>query len=295
MPYLLLTLTALIWSGNFVLGRGVQGLIPPLSLGFWRWAIALIVLAPFAWPHFWRQRVLICRHAGLIGLQGLLAVTGFNTLLYVAVQYTTAINAVLVNSITPILIALVAWLLHRETLRPRQLLGIVLSFGGVLLILAQGEVSQLLALTFNRGDILVLLAAAGWSVYAVTLRRLPKDLHPLAFLFAINAAGLIGLVPLYLRELQQGLRIPMTVPALLTIAYVSLCASVLAFLCWNYAVRIVGANRAGPFVHLMPVFSTILAIIFLHEEPAWHQAKGATFIFIGIVLATWQMGGTRKE
>ena len=87
----------------------------------------------------------------------------------------------------------------------------------------------------------------------------------------------------------------MTVPALLTIAYVSLCASVLAFLCWNYAVRIVGANRAGPFVHLMPVFSTILAIIFLHEEPAWHQAKGATFIFIGIVLATWQMGGTRKE
>ncbi|MDO5674442.1 MAG: DMT family transporter [bacterium] len=294
MPYLLLTLTALIWSGNFVLGRGVQGLVPPLSLGFWRWAVALAVLAPFAWPHFRQQRALIRRHAGLICLQGILAVTGFNTLLYVAVQYTTAINAVLVNSITPILIALVAWLLHRETLRPRQVLGIILSFGGVLLILAQGEVSQLLAFTFNQGDILVLLAAAGWSVYAVTLRRLPRDLHPLAFLFSINAVGLVGLVPLYLWELQQGLRIPLTGPVLLAILYVSLCASVLAFLCWNYAVRIVGANRAGPFVHLMPVFSTILAIIFLHEQPAWHQARGAAFIFIGIVLATWRVGDERK-
>ena len=295
MPYLLLTLTALIWSGNFVLGRGVQGLIPPLSLGFWRWAIALMVLAPFAWPHFWRQRALIRQHAGLICLQGLLAVTGFNTLLYVAVQYTTAINAVLVNSITPILIALFAWLLHRETLRPRQLLGIVLSFGGVLLILARGEISQVLALSFNRGDILVLLAAAGWSIYAVTLRRLPRDLHPLAFLFAINAAGLVGLFPLYLLELQQGLRIPMTGPVFMAIAYVSLCASVLAFLCWNYAVRIVGANRAGPFVHLMPVFSTILAIVFLHEQPAWHQAKGAALIFTGILLATWRVGAARRE
>ena len=290
MPYLLLTLTALIWSGNFVLGRGVQGIIPPLSLGFWRWAIALIVLAPFAWPHFWRQRTLIRQHAALISLQGLLAVTGFNTLLYVAVQYTTAINAVLVNSITPILIALFAWLLYRETLRPRQLLGIVLSFGGVLLILARGEVSQLLALSFNRGDILVLLAASGWAIYAVTLRQLPKNLHPFAFLFAINAVGLVCLFPLYLLELQQGLRMPLTVPALLAVAYVALCASLLAFLCWNYAVGIVGANRAGPFVHLMPVFSTILAIIFLHEEPVWHQARGAALIFTGIALATYKVG-----
>ncbi len=290
MPYLLLTLTALIWSGNFVLGRGVQGVIPPLSLGFWRWLIAILVLAPFAWPHFWRQRELIRQHAALIGLQGLLAVTGFNTLLYVAVQYTTAINAVLVNSITPIIIALLSWLLYRETLHIRQVLGIVLSLGGVLLILARGEVSQLLAVSFNRGDILVLLAASAWSLYAVTLRRLSAELHPLAFLFAINAAGLVGLFPLYLLELQQGLRIPLTVPAMLAVAYVSLCASVLAFLCWNYAVRIVGANRAGPFVHLMPVFSAILAVIFLNEEPAWHQAKGAALIFTGIVLATYKVG-----
>ena len=290
LPYFSLVLAALFWSGNFVLGRGVNGVIPPFALSFWRWAVALLVLAPFSAPHFWRQRRLLRRYASLIVVQGILGVTGFNTILYLAMQSTTAINAVLVNSITPLLIALCSWFFYKERLSVRQITGILLSFAGVLLILAKGEIVHLFAISFNRGDLLVLVAALDWALYSVSLRRLPKELNPLAFLFAINLVGLVGLAFLYAFESQTGSVMPVTLNSVLVVGYVALCASVLAFLCWNYAVRQIGANGVAPFVHLMPLFSSILAIFFLGEQFAWHQIKGALLIFGGIVLASYRVG-----
>lgn len=290
MPYVLLIFTTLFWSGNFVLSRGMHTVIPPMALSFWRWSLALSILAALASHHLWRQRRLLLDHAGFIGLQGLLGVTGFNTLLYLAMQYTTAINAVLVNSCMPVLIVTFSWALYRDTMRPRQCCGVLVSLMGVLSILAKGDMAVLLQVSFNRGDLLVLAAAAVWALYSINLRRYPRDLHPLAYLTAISLVGLVGIAPLYLGELSAGRSMPINARTMVSIAYVALFASVLAFIFWNRAVRTIGANRAGPFVHLMPVFSTILAVLFLGERLAWYHGMGILLIFVGILMTTFRAG-----
>lgn len=286
MPYLLLSLSALFWSGNFVLSRGMNAVIPPLGLSFWRWAVALVILLPFAFPHFRRQFRDIIIHKKFMFIQGLLGVTGFNTLIYLALQTTTAINAVLVNSCIPVFIVVASWILYRERISIRQGVGILISLGGVMLIIAKGDVSALTALAFNRGDLLVFLAACVWATYSANLKKYPKELHPLAYLLGITIIGLSFIFPLYLWEIQTGRTVVFDMPSLLTIGYVALFASVLAFIFWNRSVREVGANKAGPFVHLMPVFSTILAVTFLNESLMIYHMKGILFIFIGILLTT---------
>lgn len=290
MPYLLLILTTLFWSGNFVLSRGMHAAIPPLALSFWRWLVALLLLLFLARHHLVREVPLLRRHAWFIVIQGLLGVTGFNTLLYLAMQQTTAINAVLINSSMPVLIVLFSWLLHGETMRPRQYLGVFLSLIGVLAIIARGQPANLHWFRFNQGDLLVLAAAMVWALYSINLRRYPGQLHPLAYLTAIAAVGLAAIVPLYLCELLRGITFAPTLPVLLTIAYVALFASVLAFVFWNRAVRAIGANRAGPFIHLMPVFSILLAEIFLDESLSLGHLPGIALIFIGITLTTLRFG-----
>lgn len=286
MPYLLLILTTLFWSGNFVLSRGMHADIPPLGLSFWRWSVALAILLLFGFRYLWKQRSLLRRHLGFIALQGLLGVAGFNTLIYMAMQSTTAINAVLVNSCIPVLIALFSWLLYRESMSPRQCLGVLISLGGVLLIITRGELAQLLAVTFNRGDLLVLAAAFLWALYSANLRRYPKGLHPVAYQSGIVVIGLVVILPFYLMEMMGGKSMALTVSTVVTILYVALFASILAFIFWNRAVRIIGANRAGVFIHLMPVFSTILAVIFLGETIQPYHLKGIIMIFSGILLTT---------
>ena len=294
MPYLLLTLTSLFWSVNFVLSRGLHTEIPPLALSFWRWLAALLLLCCFALPHFLRQRSLCLGNFRFLLMQGLLGVTGFNTLLYLAVQHTTAINAVLVNSCTPVLIIAISWLLHGDTITLRQGGGILLSLLGVLLILARGEPAALTQIAFNQGDLLVLAAAGVWALYSSNLRKYPDGLHPYAYLLAITLIGLGGILPLYLIELLAlGKSMQLTPQSAASICYLAVFASVLAFIFWNQAVRAIGANRAGPFVHLMPVFSTILAVIFLDERVALYHAQGAGLIFLGIAVSS--TGATRRS
>ena len=295
MPYLLLILTTLFWSGNFVLSRGMHAAMPPLALSFWRWLVALIILLVLAHRHLWTQRSLLRHHGRFIVVQGLLGVLGFNTLLYLAMQHTTAINAVLVNSCIPVLIVLFSWLLYRETMSPRQCVGVLVSLLGVVLIMVKGEISALRQVSFNRGDLLVLAAAAVWALYSSNLKRYPQGLHPLAYLTAINVVGLTAIFPLYLLELAQGKTFAINPASVVTILYVAVFASVLAFIFWNRAIRTIGANKAGPFVHLMPVFSTVLAVLFLDETLAWHHAQGIALIFAGILMTTFRTGKTPAE
>ena len=219
--------------------------------------------------------------------QGLLGVTGFNTLLYLAMQSTTAINAVLVNSCIPVIIVVISWIIYHERLSVRQYVGVLISLSGVLLIIAKGDVAALQQMTFNRGDLLVLAAAFIWAFYSANLRKYPQGLHPLAYLTGIMAIGLLFLAPCYLVEVWTGRNMQLNIPTLLTVGYVALFASVLAFICWNRAVREIGANRAGPFIHLMPVFSTILAIIFLDEVLLDYHIRGIILVFTGIFLTTF--------
>ena len=292
MPYILLILTTLFWSGNFVVSRGMHTEIPPFTLSFWRWMVALLILSLFGVQHLVKQRNLVRQHIRFIYLQGFLGVTAFNSLIYLAVQSTTAINAVLVNSCIPVLIAVCSWIMYREVLTVRQCCGVFISFSGVFLIIFRADVSSILALEFNRGDIPVMVAAGFWALYSANLKRYPAGLHPFAYLSGIVIAGVICIFPLYIFELSQGKTLQLTLHSVAAIIYVALFASVLAFIFWNRAVRTVGANRAGPFIHLMPVFSTILAIIFLDEQIHVYHIFGIMMIFAGITMTTWQ---TKKQ
>lgn len=295
MPYLLLTLSALFWSGNFVLSRGMHAEIPPVSLAFWRWAIALLIIAPFGLRRVYEQRELLKKHGRFMFFQGLLGVTGFNTLIYIAMQSTTAINAVLVNSCIPVIIVIISWLIYKERLSVKQSVGVLISLSGVLLIIAKGDVAALQQFSFNQGDLLVLAAAVVWAFYSANLRNYPEGLHPIAYQTGIMMMGLIFLIPCYLFELQTGKHMLLNISTILTVGYVALFASVLAFICWTRAIREVGANRAGPFIHLMPVFSTILAIIFLDESLLAYHVKGMILVFSGIFITTFTFRKNIKE
>ena len=289
MPYLLLTLSALIWSGNFVISRAMNDVIPPAGFVFWRWMVALVVLAPIALPRLRREWPLVRSNLQLVWICGLFGVTLFNFLIYTAMHTTTAINAALVNSAIPVFIIMFARIFYGQKVSLRQHTGITLSLAGVATIILQGDPSRILTLSFNRGDLLVLLAAVAWGLYSVAIRRYPQGLNPFLFLFCIAACGLVFLVPFYAWEIAGGQLMTPNTPTLLSIAYVGVLASVVAFTAWNSGLRKVGPHIGGQFVHLMPAFSTILAVLFLGERLHLFHVAGITLIFVGIICATWRV------
>ena len=192
-PFLLLTLTTLFWAGNFVLGRAVKSSIPPISLAFWRWMLAFLILLPFFIPHVRAQWPQIKQNWRLLTVYGILGVTCFNTFVYIGLHSTTATNALLINSVIPILIVLLSRLLAATPVSSRQALGIAISLTGVLIIICRANLDVILTLQINRGDIWILLAAVSWALYTFLLRQRPDDLHPLSFIASIFSIGLIPL------------------------------------------------------------------------------------------------------
>jgi drug/metabolite transporter (DMT)-like permease len=286
LPYLLLTLTVLFWSGNFVLGRGIRELIPPVSLNYWRWVGALMILIPFSWRAVRRQRVLLLTHWKLLALLALPSITIFNTFIYTALQTTTAINTALVNAMIPIFISVIAWVAFKERLTLRQAAGVCISLAGLVFIVTRGNYAALKMLTLSSGDFWTLGASLSWAIYSVMLRKRPAGMDPIAFLTAIIIIGLLYALPFYVWEVWHKGAFKMTIPSLAALGYVALFPSVLSYTFWNSGVVKVGANRAGIFIHLMPVFSVVLAILFLDERLRLFHFFGILLIFIGIVLTT---------
>jgi drug/metabolite transporter (DMT)-like permease len=286
LPYLGLTLTVLFWSGNFILGRGIRQLIPPVSLNFWRWTGALLILLPFGCARIIRQRDLYFRHWKLLALMSIPSIVIFNAFIYTALQTATAINTVLVNAMIPIFIALAAWLVFNDGLSLRQSLGVCTSFGGLLFIVTRGDLSLLGSLTLSTGDLWTMGASLSWAIYSILLRKRPRQMDPVAFLTLIVGFGLILSLPFYLWELKNQGGFSLTPASMGSLVYVALFPSVLSFIFWNHGVDKVGANRAGIFIHLMPVFSIILAILFLGERMRGFHIAGMLLIFGGIVLTT---------
>lgn len=285
LPYVLLLLPPLFWSGNFIIGRAVRAEVPPVGLAFWRWCIGSLLIVGFAWPYLKQDWAIIRRGWKIILLLSILGVAMFNTLVYTGLQSTTAINALLMQSTMPVLIVLMSYLFFRETVTSRQALGILLSLGGVTMIVAQGNLEVLASLSLNRGDLLVFIAVAGYAAYSALLRRRPA-IHLLSFLAITFILGTIILLPLYLWEHLSGRVMSLDGVTLLTVGYVAIFPSILAYLCFNRGVELVGANRAGLFIHLMPVFGTILAIIFLGETFHWFHGMGIVLVLSGILLAS---------
>lgn len=283
--YLLLTLTSLFWSGNFVLARAMHASIPPMTLSLGRWLVALACLAPFAWPRAWANREAIRANWRRLAVLGVIGIAGFNTLVYAALQETSATNGVLMNSFIPILILILGALFWREPLAWRQMAGVAVSFLGVMAILCRGEPQALLALDFNRGDLLMFLAALDWALYTLVVRGLDPAVDRLGLLGVIIPIGLLAILPLYGWEAAQGQTVVMSAGNIVTFLYVGIFPSVLAYLFYNRGVAEVGAARAGAFIHLMPVFGTLLSIAFLDERFRWFHALGVAAIFAGLLVS----------
>ena len=281
-----LALANLFWAGNWVLGRALRDAFDPISLNFYRWAIAVVVLAPFALPGLAAKREVIRRHAGILALLALLSVSIFQSLVYLGLQSTTAVNAVLINCSGPLFILLSAWLIDGERATLRQLAGFLVSVAGILVILSRGEPAALLQLELRSGDAWIVLALAIWGVYSVLLKRRPAELGGVHFLFVLSAAGVLFLAPAFAFQVRQAPpRLP-TMPEALAVLYVGLAASVGAFLFWNRGVAVVGANAAGFTLYLLPTFGTLLAIVFLGETFGAFHALGIATIVAGVILAT---------
>lgn len=284
--WLLAALPPLFWAGNFVLARALHMEITPVALSFWRWAIALLILLPFVYSGLWRQRSLLRRHWPVLTLFAVLGITNYNTFAYLGLQHTTATNGVLLSSVTPVVIVALSFLLFRVPLRGVQLLGILLSLAGVVLIATEGRPVMLARLELNRGDLWILAASLDWALYSVFLRWRPAGLEAKTFLAAIITIGLLPLAVLYAWDLAAGHRFALNATNLAAIGYVALFPSVLAYVFWNRAVAEMGPNRTGQYLHLMPAFGAALAILLLGERLQAFHLVGAVMIAAGIVLAT---------
>lgn len=285
-PYPLLVFASLFWAGDTVVGRGVVGAVPPVALSFWRWTVALAVILPFAWRHLWAGRAVLRQQWPLIAALAVLSVAASQTLFYSGLTATTAVNAALVIAAGPVLIPAVGWMVYRTRLSGRQAAGIAAAAAGVVVVIFRGDFGIARQLSFNPGDLLVLMAITSWAGYSVLLDRQPIGLPPAGFLAAIIAIGLVVIAPFYGWEIAGGARLALTVPSVSAILYIGVFPGVLAFLCWNRAVPRVGANTAGLFMYLTTVFSAGLAMVFLGEEVRPYHLVGVALIFGGIHLAT---------
>jgi len=284
--FLLLALANLFWAGNWIAGRALRDAFDPLTLNFWRWLIAVLVLAPWALPALRGKGELLRRNAGILLLLSATGIAVFHSLVYLGLRSTTTVNAVLINSSIPLFIVLCSWILERERASLRQVAGMLVSLAGIFVILTQGRPGALLALELHAGDAWILLAMPVWGVYSVLLKRRPAELGGIAFLFVLALAGVAMLAPgAAWMALQTAPSLP-TPREALGVLYIGLGASILAFICWNRGVEVVGANAAGFTVHLLPAFGTVLAILFLGETFAGYHAAGIATILAGVVLAT---------
>lgn len=285
-PFLLLTLTPFFWACNWIVGRGLATSIPPMAMTFYRWLFAILILAPFAWPHVRRDWPVMWKNRRSMLLLGVVGVGSHNALAYLGLNFTTAVNGVILNSFIPVMIITLSWIFLRQRLSAIQLAGVTVSLSGVLAILSRGSLETLRTLTLNRGDLFVIGSMLLWSIYTICLRWKPPGLNMLSFLLVIACVGDTVILPFYLVEMALGFRASFTALNVTALVSVALFSSVLAYIFWNRGVEQVGASVAGLFVHLMPVFGTILAWIFLDEKLQAFHIAGIALILTGIYVTS---------
>ena len=285
-PYVLLTLTTLFWAGNMVIGRGLRDAVPPFTLAFWRWAICLALTLPFALPHLKAQWPLLRAAWRPVVILGLLGVGGFNTFAYLALQHTSATNVLLLNSFIPVATLALAWGLLGKRLSGAGSLGVLISLCGVITIVARGDSATLATLSLNVGDLWMLTAVLVWALYTIGLQWRPAGVDPMLLLAAFTVVGLAALTPAFLWEMAQGRSVQVSPGALAGIAYVGALPGFLGYVFYNRAVAEVGPGKASLFIHLMPVFGTLLSAIFLGERPQPYHALGIALILSGIFLTS---------
>ncbi len=292
-PYLLLSLTSLFWAGNTVLGRFVAGHVPPITLAFIRWSGATLILLPFAARHILRDWPVIRKNAGFLILIAFVGFSVYNTMAYYGLQYTTAINGLLLQSVGPLFVAMWTFALFGERLTLRQAGGICVSLTGVLVIICHGSLDVLLTIKFNRGDVCFVIALVTYGFYAAYLRKRPA-IHPLSFLAVGMGLGATMLIPAVVLEIASGRTVVFDAESLASFAFVCIFPSLFGYLFLNRGIELIGANRAAPFIHLVPVFGSAMAILLLGERFEIFHAIGYALVFVGITVATRKQQGGRR-
>lgn len=288
---MLLALPPLLWAGNALIGRAIAGHIAPIELAFGRWVVAFGLLIPFTLRDVILHRRTLLARWPVVVTMGLLSVAAYNTLLYMAVQTTTAINATLVGASMPLMLLVLGRVWLGEPIRPAQAAGILVSACGVLVVVMRGDLTRLLSLGLTPGDGLMLLATLAWAVYSVMLKRYPLGMPGLTLLSVMILVGVVALAPVYVWHAAQAGLPDLNARVVGAVGYTAVFASLLAYYCWNRGVAVVGAASAGQYTYLIPLFTAVLAVVLLDEEFRWFHALGGGLIFAGIGLATGRRRG----
>jgi len=286
IAYIFLFLTVFFWAGNFIVGKfASQYEIPPFSLNFYRWLFAWIILAPFTVPEIIKKKEYIKNNFKLFLILGITSITIFNSIVYYSLNFTQVINGVLMISTIPVMIMFFSSFLKIEKTNIFQILGVIFSLTGVLLIITKANLSILLNLDFNKGDLTMVLAMLSWALYSALLKKKRFELSQLTLLEVIITFGLIFLIPVYFIEYKMGYVIKLDKPFILILSYVVLFPGLASFILWIKGISLIGVNRSGVFLHLMPILSAIMAMIIFDEKFMFYHIFGAIFILIGILLS----------
>ena len=285
--YIFLILTTLFWSGNFIVGKAASLFeIPPFTLNFYRWVFAWLILAPFTLKEVIDKKNYILKNIKLIIILGISSITIFNSIVYYSLNFTQVISGVLMISTIPVMIIFFCWLFRIEKTNIYQIFGVIFSLSGVVVIITKADLNILLNLNFNKGDIWMVVAMFSWAMYSALLRKKKFELSQLSLLQIIITAGLIFLLPAYLAELSLGYKANINLPFVLTLTYVVLFPGLASFIFWIKGISIIGSNRSGIFLHLIPIFSTIMAILIFGEKFMIFHSIGAVLIIAGIILSS---------
>ena len=285
--YIFLILATLFWSGNFIVGKAASLFeIPPFTLNFYRWTFAWLILAPFTLKEIFQKKNYIINNIKLILILGVTSITVFNSIVYYSLNFTQVISGVLMISTIPVMIIFFCWVFKIEKTNFYQILGIFFSLMGVVVIITNANISKLLNLNFNKGDLWMVVAMFSWAMYSALLRKKKFKLSQISLLQTIISAGLILLLPAYLVEMALGYKVDIHLPFILTLTYVVLFPGLASFFFWIKGISIIGSNRSGIFLHLMPIFSTIMAMFIFKEKFMIFHLIGAILIITGIILSS---------
>ena len=286
IAYLFLFLSVLFWAGNFIVGKYASYYqIPPFSLNFYRWFFAWLILLPFTYKEIISKKNYILENYKFYILLGITSVTIFNSIVYYSLNFTQVISGVLMISTIPVMIMFISSILKIERTNIFQILGVICSFVGVIFIITKANFDLLVNLDFNKGDLTMVVAMLSWATYSALLKKRKHELSQLSLLEVIITFGLIFLIPIYITEYSLGFEINLNKPFILVLIYVVLFPGLAAFICWIKGISLIGPNRSGVFLHLMPILSALMAMIIFKEKFMLYHLLGAFFILSGIILS----------
>ena len=286
LAYLILILTTIFWSGNFIVGKAASMYqIPPFSLNFYRWFFAGLILLPFTYKELIKKKKYIINNLGFFIVLGITSITIFNSIVYYSLYYTQVISGILMISTIPVWIIFISSILKIEKTNIFQIIGVILSLTGVIFIITKADLNLIKNLDFNKGDLSMVIAMFSWAIYSALLKSKKYEISQVSLLEVVIICGLFFLIPIYFIEMNMGNLIILGKPFYLILTYVVIFPGLASFFFWIKGISIIGANRAGIFLHLMPIMGAIMAMLIFNERFMFYHILGAIFIIAGITLS----------